>query len=159
MKKFLLVLTVAAIAGTAGWYAARQTNTVSAKADQGRKILYYQSPMHPWIKSDKPGNCTICGMKLVPVYEGEKGFAAAGEGVTLSSNVVNVINVATESVKKGPLVRTLRVAGMIDGDDRRHRIISAYVVGRIEKLAVNYVGAHVVAGEPLAVLYSPALLT
>ena len=115
--------------------------------------------MHPWIKSDKPGNCTICGMKLVPVYEGDKGFTASEDGVTLSSNVINVINVATEEVKKGPLVRTMRVAGMIDGDDRRHRIISAYVGGRIEKLAVNYIGAHVKGGEPLAVLYSPALLT
>src|SRR4051794_20383776 len=159
MKKFVLPLVLAAIAAAAGWYAARHTATGPAKAQQGRKILYYQSPMHPWIKSDKPGNCTICGMKLVPVYEGETGFAAAGDGLTLSSNVVNVINVATEAVKKGPLVRTLRVAGTIDGDDRRHRIISAYVGGRIEKLAVNYVGAHVKEGEPLAVLYSPALLT
>ena len=34
----------------------------------------YQSPMHPWITSEKPGNCTICGMALVPVYEGESGM-------------------------------------------------------------------------------------
>ena len=27
--------------------------------------------MHPWVKSDKPGRCTICGMELTPVYEGE----------------------------------------------------------------------------------------
>jgi len=39
----------------------------------GRKILYYQSPMHPWIKSDKPGKCPICGMDLVPVYADENG--------------------------------------------------------------------------------------
>ena len=25
----------------------------------------FQCAMHPWIKSDKPGKCTICGMKLV----------------------------------------------------------------------------------------------
>lgn len=154
-----MILIVAAVAAGGGWYAAKHWSHSSTPAKQGRKILYYQSPMHPWIKSDQPGNCTICGMKLVPVYEGEKGFAVAGEGVTLSSNVVNVINVATEEVKKGPLVRTLRVAGMIDDDDRRHRVISAYVGGRIEKLAVNYIGAHVKAGEPLAVLYSPTLLT
>src|SRR5436190_18958418 len=158
MKTFLMILIVAGVAAAGGWYAARHVSHSSGAAAHSRKILYYQSPMHPWIKSEQPGNCTICGMKLVPVYEGEKGFVV-GEGVSLSSNVINVINVATEEVKKGPLVRTLRVAGMIDGDDRRHRIISAYVGGRIEKLAVNYVGAHVTAGEPLAVLYSPALLT
>ena len=39
-----------------------------------RKVKMYQSPMHPWITSEKPGNCTICGMALVPVYEGESGM-------------------------------------------------------------------------------------
>ena len=158
MKTFLMILIVAAVAGAGGWYAARHVGHSSTPSKQGRKILYYQSPMHPWIKSDQPGNCTICGMKLVPVYDGDKGFAVAGEGVTLSSNVINVINVATAEVKNGPLVRTLRVAGMIDDDDRRHRVISAYVGGRVEKLGVNYIGARVKAGELLAVLYSPALL-
>jgi membrane fusion protein, copper/silver efflux system len=158
MKKFLMILIVAVVAAGGGWYAARR-GLSPAKSQEARSILYYQSPMHPWIKSDQPGNCTICGMKLVPVYEGDKGFGEASDGVTLSSNVVNVIKVATEEVKKGPLIRTLRVAGMIDGDDRRHRVISAYVEGRIEKLAVNYVGAHVQKGEPLAVLYSPTLLS
>lgn len=26
----------------------------------------YTCPMHPEVKSDKPGNCPKCGMKLVP---------------------------------------------------------------------------------------------
>src|SRR5213076_1836137 len=127
MKKFLLVLTVAAIAGTAGWYAARQTNTVSAKADQGRKILYYQSPMHPWIKSDKPGNCTICGMKLVPVYEGEAMRDSSTEKlVKLSPQSINVLQVETAPVLRQPLRRSLHVAGRIDDDDSTHRRLSAF---------------------------------
>jgi Cu(I)/Ag(I) efflux system membrane fusion protein len=158
MKTILLILIVAVVAAGGGWYAARRA-VAPAKPKQERKILYYQSPMHPWIKSDQPGNCTICGMKLVPVYEGQKGFETSDDAVTLSSNVVNVINVSTEEVKKGTLTRTVRVAGRIDDDDRRHRVISAYVGGRIDKLFVNYLGAHVKAGEPLASLYSPALLT
>src|SRR5687767_11283633 len=138
MKNILLILIVAAVAAAGGWYAAQRGAGPKSKTEQARKILYYQSPMHPWIKSDQPGNCTICGMKLVPVYEGDKGFDASGDAVTLSSNVINVIHVATEGVRKGGLVRTLRVAGTIDADDRRHRVISAYVGGRIDKLFVNY---------------------
>jgi Cu(I)/Ag(I) efflux system membrane fusion protein len=52
--------------------------------------------MHPWIKSDKPGNCTICGMKLVPVYEGESTRDSSAETlVKLSSQSINVLQVET----------------------------------------------------------------
>src|SRR5208337_3833658 len=44
----------------------------------GRKILYYQDPMHPWYKSDKPGIAPDCGMKLVAVYADEQQSAAVG---------------------------------------------------------------------------------
>jgi Cu(I)/Ag(I) efflux system membrane fusion protein len=130
----------------------------SAKSEE-RKVLYYQSAMHPWIKSDKPGRCTICGMELTPVYEGQAGFDTSGDVITLSSNSVRVLNVQTVEARVQPLTRTLSVAGTIDDNDSTHRVLSAYVAGRIEKLHVAYVGAEVKAGEPLAELYSPMLLT
>ncbi|HEY0456253.1 MAG TPA: efflux RND transporter periplasmic adaptor subunit, partial [Verrucomicrobiae bacterium] len=148
------------LAGTSGWFAAKHT-TSTGSANQtasGRKILFYQSPMHPWIKSDKPGKCTICGMDLVPVYEGEKALDVAPGTVVLSSNTINVIHVQTSEVKRQPLRRTLNVAGTIDDNDTRHRILSAYVDGRIDKLYVNYIGGEVTEGQPLATFYSTALL-
>src|SRR5689334_6175592 len=109
MKSIHIVLffLVAALAGAGGWFAARRmpAKAPSPATDSGkaRKILYYQSAMHPWIKSDKPGRCTICGMELSPVYEGDKGFDA-GEGVvTLGSNIIQVINARTDEVKRRPL--------------------------------------------------------
>lgn len=160
-KTVVLILIVAVLAAAAGWFAARQwpaapPSTPTGK--NGRKVAYYQSAMHPWIKSDKPGKCTICGMELVPVYEGEKGFEA-GEGVVaLPSNSVTVLNVRSVPVRRAPLTRTLRVAGTIDDDDTRHRLLSAYVDGRIDRLFVNYVGAEVQEGQPLATFYSAMLL-
>lgn len=158
MKKLLVgLLIVAAAAG--GWFAAQHFGRERKPAAAGeRKILYYQSPMHPWITSDKPGRCTICGMQLEPVYEGQRGFGGVEGLVMLGSNSVQVINVQTEVVTNRPLTRTLRVAGVIDDDDTKHRRLSAYAEGRIEKLFVNYVGAEVTAGQPLAIFYSPSLL-
>src|SRR6185503_7745082 len=160
-KTIFLIVIVAALAGAGGWFAARHLpkhDTAPTKSSGGRKILYYQSAMHPWIKSDKPGRCTICGMQLSPVYEGESGFQAAEGLVTLGSNSVQAINVQTDAVTNRALARTLRVAGTIDDDDTKHRRISAYAEGRVEKLFVNYIGAEVAAGQPLAIFYSPALL-
>jgi Cu(I)/Ag(I) efflux system membrane fusion protein len=114
--------------------------------------------MHPWITSKAPGRCTICGMNLEPVLEGERGFAAEEGVVMLGSNSIQALNVQTEVVTNRPLTRSLRVAGVIEDNDSNHRRLSAYAEGRVEKLLVNYVGAEVAAGQPLAIFYSPSLL-
>ena len=157
-KSLFTFFLIAVLAAGGGWFAAKHWPEKKPAASDGRKILYYQSAMHPWIKSDQPGRCTICGMALVPVFEGEKGFDTGAGLVTLGSNVIQVIHVQSDEVKRRPLHRTLRVAGVIDDNDSAHRRLSAYAEGRIEKLHVNFVGAEVVAGQPLATLYSPALL-
>ena len=160
MKRIAIVLAVIA-AGAAGWFLRPYAGGGRAGESSGdRKVLYYQSAMHPWIKSDKPGNCTICGMKLTPIYEGEKGFDEAGGGnvIALTQSQIQVLHVETAEVKVQPLTRNLLVAGLIDDNPTRHRILSAYTGGRIEKLHVNYVGAEVKKHQPLAELYSPTLL-
>src|SRR5262245_58803426 len=150
LKLIILIGAVAVVAAAAGWFAARRGSHRPTPAAEkgGRKVAYYQSSMHPWIKSDKPGKCTICGMDLVPVYEGEKGFFTAEGLVTLSSNSITVLNVRSVPVRRAPLKRTLRVAGTIDDDDTRHRLLSAYVDGRVDRLFVNYNGAEVQEGQP-----------
>jgi Cu(I)/Ag(I) efflux system membrane fusion protein len=165
----LALIAVAFLGGAAGWLlstrlqvpgspTATSPGTPSPGPTGTRKILFYQSAMHPWIKSDQPGNCTICGMKLTPVFDGDQGIQTQPGLVTLSSNAITTLNVATTQITRGPLIRTLRVAGTIDDDDTRHRFISAYVGGRLDELHVNYVGAEVRAGQPLARFYSPMLL-
>jgi len=144
MKTFLSLLLLSIVAAT-GLTAAPAT--------------VYQCPMHPWIKSDHAGaKCTICGMALVAAAAGE---ATANDPnlVTLTSASATVIGVRTAEVTRATLVRTLRVSGVIDDDDTRHRILAARVPGRVEKLFINYVGAVVRAGEPLATVYSPEMLT
>jgi Cu(I)/Ag(I) efflux system membrane fusion protein len=166
MKRLFAILCVA-LAAAAGWYFGQRqhpaetahTHDTSAAMKGDRKILFYQSPMHPWIKSDKPGNCTICGMKLMPVFEGDKPYRAQDNVVQLSTNSVNVLHVATSEVTERPLKRTIHAAGIVEDDDTKHRIIAAYVAGRIDELHVNFVGAEVKQGAPLATFYSPDLLT
>ena len=166
MNTLPAILLTLAVAIPATWFATRQLHNGKASSSAtfaqpaGRKLLYYQSAMHPWVKSPKPGRCTICGMELTPVYEGEAGFDAAGGGdvVPLTQTMIQVMNVQTAEAQTRPLKKTLTVAGMIDDNATRHRLLSAYIPGRVQKLYVNFMGAEVKEGQPLAEFYSPTLL-
>jgi multidrug efflux pump subunit AcrA (membrane-fusion protein) len=120
-KILLLVLFVAAVSATATWFVARHGSAPTAAAPAaaaGRKILYYQSPMHPWIKSDKPGKCPICNMDMVPIYENAEG-TNTGFGLKLNADSVNVANVQTVLVQQRAIFHTLRVAGSISANSRQ----------------------------------------
>ncbi len=124
-----------------------------------RKVVCYQDSMHPWIKSDQPGKCTICAMDLTPICEGEKGFATEDGVVALNSNSITVLNVQTEEVKRRALRLTLRAAGTLDADESRKVIFSAPASGRIHEMVVGAVGDEIEAGKPLLNFYSPELVT
>jgi len=166
MKTLPVIFLTLAVAIPATWFATRQLHHGNASSaatsgqPAGRKLIYYQSAMHPWIKSPKPGRCTICGMELTPVYEGDAGFDAAGGGdvVPLTQTMIQVVKVQTAEAQVRPLTKTLTVAGMIDDNATRHRVLSAYIPGRVQKLYVNFMGAEVKEGQPLAEFYSPTLL-
>jgi Cu(I)/Ag(I) efflux system membrane fusion protein len=142
--KFLPILVLAVLAGC------------SKPADDTRRILLYQSPMHPWVTSDKPGSCTICGMALVPVYEGGAGVEVGG--LSLADVSLDALGVRTGVVEERELRETLRFSGFLEDDENIHRIVAAFYDGRVEEIFVEHVGQHVEKGAPLASLYSPELL-
>ena len=124
MKTKLLLVVLLLAAGGGIWFYQTHPAKPAAMTMPGkveRKILYYQSAMHPWIKSDKPGKCPICGMDLVPVYENDKGAMMTGTNmatgeVTLESENISTINVQTDMVTNQPVSRTIHVSGQIIGN-------------------------------------------
>jgi len=168
-RLLLLAVFVAGLLTGAGFWVLRSywdlphtsglSQPIGAAPSRPRSVRFYQSPMHPWIRSDQPGRCTICGMELTPVYEGDSGAAAEGPVVVLGTNSIQLIHLETSEVSESPLIRNLRLSGTLDDNDTRHRMISASVAGRIERLAVNRVGQEIRKGDPLLTLYSPSLLT
>ena len=56
--------------GPAAQPGAEQARSETAKPASAAKL--YNCPMHPTYTSDKPGDCPICGMKLVPVESQDK---------------------------------------------------------------------------------------
>lgn len=76
MRKFIIVAVgLAALLG--GGFAARHFRAGSGAGAQKAAAPKYYCPMHPSYTSDRPGDCPICNMSLVPMEEETPG--AAGE--------------------------------------------------------------------------------
>ena len=131
--------------------------------DSGKKvgrgeIKYYQCPMHPTVISDNEGQCGMCGMDLVPVYEGG-GEEASGPGIMIDPVTVQNMGVLTEPVERGDLKVEIRTVGSLDYDEEKIFLVNTKFEGWIEKAYVNYVGESVAKGDPLVEIYSPDLVS
>ncbi len=114
----------------------------------------YTCPMHPHVRSDKPGNCPVCGMRLIPM---ERHVGEAGR-VQLSAQQQRVLDVRTVTAREKPLLRRLKTVAEITYDERNLVEVTARVNGEVENYYHFFEGDLVEAGEVLIDLESPELM-
>ena len=115
--------------------------------------------MHPQIKQDKPGQCPICAMDLIPLTTASSGDDIDPDEIVLTESAAQLANIQTMVVAKGVPQKTVYLQGKVHADERNIAELTARFGGRIEKLFVNFTGQNVKKGEKLARLYSPDLIT
>lgn len=137
--------------------SSSENQSANPKADL--KVLYWQDPMHPAYKSDKPGKAPDCGMDLVPVYEGGMTAANLPEGAFfISSEKQQMIGVTYGEVVYKPVSKTIRAVARLAFDETKIARIHTKVEGWVENVQVDFVGKQVEIGQPLISIYSPELL-
>jgi Cu(I)/Ag(I) efflux system membrane fusion protein len=139
----------------AGHPAADASSTTAART--------YYCPMHPNYRSDRPGNCPICNMTLVPL-EGDAAPAvdaastvAGHAAITLSPEKKQLIGVRVDPAQTQHFTKSIRAAGRVEASERGLSAVTLKYRGWIEKLLVKSSGDVVHRGDPLLSIYSPEL--
>jgi Cu(I)/Ag(I) efflux system membrane fusion protein len=118
-----------------------------------RKIKYYRNPMGLPDVSPTPKKDSM-GMDYIPVYEGEDSDEGS---VKLSPGKIQRTGVKSEPATRRVIRTTIRAPGTIQLDERRVSVISMRAESYVQKVADVTTGAHVVKGQPLMEIYSPAV--
>jgi Cu(I)/Ag(I) efflux system membrane fusion protein len=113
--------------------------------------------MHPQIRQNEPGDCPICGMELIPL-ESDDNSELDPMAISMSPTAMQIANVGTEIVGKAKPVKSVRLNGKVEADERSVYSQSSHIPGRIEKLMVNFTGEYVNKGQVIASIYSPDLV-
>lgn len=130
-----------------------------AQSNAAPKDLYTCS-MHPQVLENHPGDCPICGMKLIK----KNATTVSTNNIELESllkptNEFVVASLPVITPELRAVTIPIKVYGTIEYDTRAAGSISARVSGRIEKLYLRYRYQEVTEGQKIMDIYSPELVT
>jgi len=158
MKRILQAGLVVAV-GMAFYLLGRyQSPSKPVATATTRHILYYEDPMHPQYRSDKPGTAPDCGMELVPVYSDsiKASFAAAMPGtVTIDAERQQLYGIRVAKAVKTSGSRNVRLLGNVSVDETRVYRVVAGAEGWVRETYGDSVGTQVSKNQKLAIYYSP----
>jgi Cu(I)/Ag(I) efflux system membrane fusion protein len=167
---FKLVIGVLVVGVFLGWLFFHSSGeaTVAKTEIEGHEGHDHESEdpttwtcsMHPQIKQDKPGDCPICGMDLIPLASMDAGGVDVDPNeIMMTESAAKLADIQTMIVETGTPEKSIRLQGKIQADERRIAELTARFGGRIEELSVNFTGQNVKKGQKLATIYSPELVT
>jgi len=169
MKNFLLGFFVAVILLGGGFVAYRHWYGVAGAKNASKQSMLYHCPMHPTYISDKPGDCPICGMKLVPIAQApvaEEGhpsnapskFGVSGYvSVTIPEEQIRSMGINLAEARRTELSQSIRTYGQVVYDETRIHHVHTKFEGFIETVFADYIGRSIQKGDPLFSIYSPDL--
>ena len=162
-KQFVILVLTAVLAFVCGglFKGASQARLPLSDGGAGEgsskaKPIFHTCSMHPQIKESGPGKCRLCGMDLIPVFEGQ-GEDGPRE-LTMSPRAVKLAELESVTVERRFVTADVRMVGKVEYDETKLAYITAWVPGRLDRLFVDYTGVTVQQGDHLVELYSPELL-
>ena len=143
-----------------GVFGCRSISSKPKEAESDSSNNIYTCSMHPQIIEHQPGNCPICGMKLVKKENAAREISKIDLSTLLQPvNEVVLSSIPVTTMQNSRQEINMAALGSLEYDTRFVKTIAARVGGRIEKLYVKYRYQIVHAGEQIMDIYSPELFT
>src|SRR4030042_4351423 len=155
---YSLVLLGGIFIGWLFFYSAQKKGMKNVQLTETGINTIWTCAMHPQIRMEHPGKCPICGMELIPLTRANTANIDP-DAIHLTMDAMQLANVQTSSVTRQKPVKEVRLFGKVQADERSIQSQVSHLPGRIEKLMVNFTGERVRTGQPLAIVYSPELIT
>lgn len=156
--KYSLILILGTFIGWLVFHPSQKTGEKHDHSTEVAQATIWTCAMHPQIRLNEPGDCPICGMKLIPLAH-SSSVSVDPAMIHFSKEAVLLANVMTSIVTREKAVKEVRLYGKVQADERLLQSQVAHIPGRIEKLLVNFTGEQVKEGQKLAEIYSPELIT
>ena len=115
--------------------------------------------MHPQIQMDKPGDCPLCGMELIPLESTNSEEEIASDEIVMTEEAIQLANIQTSVVSKTGANKEIRLLGKVKPDERKLYSQVSHIPGRIERLYINFTGEKVSRGQKMVRIYSPELIS
>ena len=163
-KKTILIAAITLVAGLlAGWLIFGKSSEENHKGHEHTAVevageTVWACSMHPQIRQNEPGDCPICGMDLIPL-EDETDSDIDPMAISMSPTAMQLASISTAMVGSADPVKSVRLNGKVQSDERLVFSQASHIPGRIEKLLVNFTGEFVKKGQAIASVYSPDLVT
>ena len=120
------------------------------------KNVYYTCSMHPQVHEEHPGNCPVCGMKLIAVTK-SNSTSTSKQQIRLSPEQIKLGNIQADTIGKGSIGNKTVLTGTLNFNQDKLSSVSARVEGRLERLYFKNIGDYVAKGDKLYDLYSEQL--
>jgi membrane fusion protein, copper/silver efflux system len=149
MNKILLLALMIALVFTACKQKPQQASKAQSKA-------YYTCSMHPQVHEEHPGNCPICGMKLIKVEL--TGTAGGSSGrINLTATQIALAGIETDAIRDENIGNEKMLTGTVTANQNTAAELSARIAGRVQQLFVRTVGEKIAVGQAVYSIYSEDL--
>lgn len=165
-----LMISLAVLVGIAVGYGARNGDTTAGKSEIHRHVteasrqpdveeenILYICPMNCVPPMEKPGNCPVCGMELMPSVTTDIPDQPSENIIQFSPEAEKTAGIQVAPVESKMVDAEIRLFGKIEYDPAGNYNVTAFAPGIIDRVYIERAGLAVSRGTALFDIHSSEL--